>query len=103
VCLDIYCLYGKKKEILCQDARERLGKYVTMSHFIYANLTHDITMGKSVTSILYLINNTPLDWYSKKQAMVETATYSSVFVVVHICVEQIIDLCSTLRYIGLPI
>jgi hypothetical protein len=62
---------------------------------------HDVTMGKSVTGILHLINKTP--WYSKKQAMVETATYGSEFIAVHICVEQIIDLHSTLRYLGVPV
>jgi hypothetical protein len=40
--------------------------------------------------------------YSKKQATVETATYGSEFVAERIYVEQIFDLCSTLRYIGVP-
>jgi hypothetical protein len=39
-----------------------------------------------------------LDWYSKKQATVETE-----FVAARICIEQIIDLHSTLRYLGVPI
>jgi hypothetical protein len=64
---------------------------------------HGITTGKSVTGILLLINKTPLDWYSKKQATVETATYGSKFVAARICVEQIIDLRSTLRYLGVPV
>jgi hypothetical protein len=55
-----------------------------------------------VTGILHLINKTPLDWYSKKQATVETATYGSEFVAARICVEQIIDPCSTLMYQGVP-
>jgi hypothetical protein len=63
----------------------------------------DITAGKSVTGILHLINKTPLDWYAKKQATVETATYGSEFVASRICVEQIIDLRSTLRYLGVPV
>jgi hypothetical protein len=64
---------------------------------------HDVTTGKSVTGILHLINKTPLDWYSKKQATVETATYGSEFVAARICVEQIIDLRSTLRYLGVRV
>jgi hypothetical protein len=35
--------------------------------------------------------------------MVETATYGSEFVTARICVEQIMDLCSILRYSGVPI
>ncbi|MEM6602331.1 MAG: Ty1/Copia family ribonuclease HI [Verrucomicrobiota bacterium] len=49
------------------------------------------------------MNKTPIDWYSKKQSTVETATYASEFVAARTCVEQIIDLRNTLRYLGVPI
>jgi hypothetical protein len=75
-----YTVYGKIKELLPKDAHEPLGKYVTLSHYVDANLMHDITAGKSVTGILHLVNKMPIDWYSKKQATVETATYGSEFV-----------------------
>ena len=64
---------------------------------------HDVVSGKSVTGILHLVNKTPLDWYSKKQPTVETATYGSEFVAARTCIEQIIDLRTTLRYLGVPI
>jgi hypothetical protein len=64
---------------------------------------HNVTTGKSITGILHLINKTPLDWYSKKQAAVETATYGSEYIAACICVEQIINLRSTLRYLGVPV
>jgi hypothetical protein len=70
-----YAVYGNTKEVLPKDAPEPLGKYVTLSHYVDANLMHNITTGKSVTGIIHLINKTPLDWYSKKQATVETATW----------------------------
>jgi hypothetical protein len=98
-----YTVYGNIKELLPKDAPEPLGNYVTLSHYVDANLMHDITSGKSITGILYLVNKTPIDWYSKKQATVETATYGSEFVAARVCVEQIIDLCTTLQYLGLPI
>jgi hypothetical protein len=98
-----YTVYGNVKELLPKDAPEPLGKYVTLSHYVDANLMHDITSGKSVTGILHLVNKTPIDWYSKKQATVETATYGSEFVAARVCVEQIIDLHTTLRYLGVPI
>ena len=49
------------------------------------------------------MNGTPIDWYSKRQATVETATYGSEFVAARIAVDQIIDLWTTLRYLGVPI
>jgi hypothetical protein len=80
-----------------------VGKYVTLSHYVDANLMHDITSGKSVTGILHLVNKTAIDWYSKKQATVETSTYGSEFIAARVCVEQIIDLRTTLQYLGVPI
>ena len=59
--------------------------------------------GRSVTGILHLVNKTPIDWYSKKQATVETATYGSEFIAARICVDQSIDLKNTLRYLGVPV
>ena len=43
------------------------------------------------------------DWYSKKQATVETATYGSEFVAAQTGTEQIMDITQTLRYLGAPI
>ena len=59
--------------------------------------------GKAATGVIHLINQTPVDWYSKKQATVETATYGSEFVAAKIATEQIIDLRYTLRSMGVPI
>ena len=96
-------VYGDGTELLPANAPEPLGEFVTLSHFVDANLFHDMLTGRSVTAILHLINKTPIDWYSKKQATVETATYGSEFVAARTCTEQIIDLWTTLRYLGVPI
>ena len=96
-------VYGEITELIPEDAPEPLGKYVTTSHYVDANLMHDLVTGRSVTATLHLVNKTPSDWYSKKQATVETATYGSEFVAARTCVEQIIDLRNTLRYLGVPI
>ena len=42
-------------------------------------------------------------WYSKKQATSKTATYGAVFVAQRTCIEQVIDLWNSLRYLGVPI
>ena len=96
-------VYGNLVEMVPMDAPEPLGQFVTLTHYVDANLMHDVVTGRSVTGILHLINKMPIDWYSKKQATVETATYGSEFVAARICVEQIIDLRNTLRYLGVPI
>jgi hypothetical protein len=96
-------IYGNVKEYKPSDAPKPLGKYVTLTHYVDANLMHDVINGRSVTGILHLMNKTPIDWYSKKQATVETATYGSEFVAARTCVEQIVDLRTTLYYLGVPV
>ena len=68
-----------------------------------ANLLHDIVTGKSVTAALHFVNSLPTDWFSKRQATVETATYGSEFVAAKTATEQIMDHRNTLRYPGVPI
>jgi Reverse transcriptase (RNA-dependent DNA polymerase) len=96
-------VYGELHEVKPSDAPEPLGNYVTMTHYVDANLMHDVITGRSVTGILHLANKTPLDTYSKKQSTVETATYGSEFVAARTCVEQIIELRTLFRYLGVPI
>ena len=54
-------------------------------------------------SCITLVNTTPTDWFSKRQATVETTTYGSEFVAAKTATEQIMDLRNTQRYLGVPI
>ena len=96
-------VYGDAKEMLPHNAPPPLGNPVITTSFKDANLMHDMLTGKSVTGILHFVNKTPIDWYCKKQSTVETATYGSEFSSGRTCVEQIIDLRNTLRYLGVPV
>ena len=84
-------IYGAIEEIL-PDAPEPLDNWVTLTHYVDANLMHDMVTGRSMTGILHLLNKTPVDWFSKKQSTVEVATYGSEFLAARTCVEQIVDL-----------
>ena len=68
-----------------------------------ANPHHDLAIGKAVTAVLHFLNQTPIDAYTKRQSTVETASYGSEFVAARTAVDQIIDICITLRYLGVPI
>ena len=94
---------GNVKEEIPKDIPEPLGKRVIATSFIDANLLYDIATGKSVTAILHFVNTTPTDWFSKRQATVETATYGSEFVAAKPAPEQITNLRNTLRDLGVPI
>ena len=98
-----YSVYGNVTELIPEDAPTPLGKPVCLTSYVDANLFHDEVTGRSVTGILHLINQTPFDWYSKRQATVETATFGSEFVAARTATEQIMEIRSTLRYLGVQV
>ena len=99
----MYSVYGSVAEDLPKNAPVPLGKRVVMSTYKDANLYHDWTTGRAVTGILHFLNGTPVDWYSKRQNTVGTATYGSKLVAARIATDQIIDLRMTLLYLGVPV
>ena len=96
-------MYGKISEEIPHDAPLPKGHYVRTTTYKDANLMHNLVTGRSCTGILHFLNGTPIDYFSKRQGQVETATYGSEFVAARIAVEQIIDLRYTLRMMGVPI
>ena len=95
-----YSVYGDVHEILPDEMPEPLGKAVVPTTTMDANLSHCLATGKSLTGCLHFDNQIPVDWYSKKQATVETATYGSEFVAANTATKQIMDIRQTLRYLG---
>ena len=63
--------YGDAKEVVPPGVPEPRGKTVTITTYKDANLLHDVTSGKAVSGVLHFMNQTPIDWYSKKQATCE--------------------------------
>jgi len=98
-----HTVYGDVHELMPTDAPKPLGNPVTTITYVDANLYHDMLTGRSVTGILHICNQSIIDWYSKRQATVESATFGSEFTAARIAVDQIIDLRTTLRYLGVPV
>jgi hypothetical protein len=96
-------VYGNLSEELPFDMPVPLGNSVRISTFEDANLLHDHVTGRSAMGILHFVNQTPVEWFSKRQNTVETATYGSEFVVARTATEQIIDLRYTIRMLGVPL
>ena len=96
-------VYGNVTELLPDNMPVPLGKPVVLTTYVDANLHHDMVTGRAVTALLHFINQTPFDWYTKRQATVENATFGSEFVAARTGVDQIVDIRTTLRYLGVPI
>ena len=72
------------------------------SSFVDANLYHDLITGRAVTGILHLVNQTPIELYTRRQPTMETTTYGSEFMAARTATEQIMDLrltCAILVYL----
>ena len=95
-------VYSGACEQIPHDIPKPLGKHVQTTHYVDANLHHDLATGKAVTAVLHFLNPTPIDAYTKRQSTVETATYRSEFVAARTAADQIIDIHTTLRYLGVP-
>jgi len=91
------------KEETPLDAPKPKGKPATVTSHFDANLCHDLVSGKSVAGVLHQLNKTPIDWCSKLQSTVETATFGLEHVAARTCTEQVIDLRLALRHLGAPV
>ena len=96
-------VYGRVREQKVADAPPPKGKTVITTTYVDANLYHDQATGRAVTGVLHYLNQTPINWYSKKQATVETATYGSEFSAARTAIQQITALRIDLQYLGVPL
>jgi hypothetical protein len=69
-----YSVYSKVEDLLPVGAPVLLD--LTLSHYVDANLMHDIATGRSATGTIHHVDKTPIGWFSKKQSTVKTAIYS---------------------------
>eukprot|EP00957_Ditylum_brightwellii_P094392 7187512-Ditylum_brightwellii.AAC.1 len=81
-------IYHPCQEEIPEDTPEPYGKSVLTTTFVDANLLHDVTIGRSCTGIIHLLNKTPIDLLSKRQNTVETVTYGPEFVAARTAVDQ---------------
>ena len=98
-----HTVYGKVTEEMPRDAPTPKGKRVVLTSYVDANLYHDWVNGRAVTAVLHFINQTPFEWYAKKQPTCETATYGSEFTAAKTAVQQIMGIRTALRYVGVPV
>jgi hypothetical protein len=98
-----HSVYGDFQEELPPDMPTPRGKPFRTTTYEDANLMHCLVTGRSMTGIIHLVNQTPVQWFCKKQNVVETATYGSEFMAARQATEQIMDLRYTLRMMGIPL
>ena len=95
--------YGKVEELVPEKYPEPKGKTVDSITYVDANLMHDLMTGRAMTGTMHFANKTLIDFMAKKQNTVETATYGSEINAARIATEQIMDIRTTFRYMGMPV
>ena len=58
-------VYTGAREELPHNLPKPLGKQVTSTHYVDANLHHDLITSMAVTAILHMPNVTPVHWHYK--------------------------------------
>lgn len=96
-------IYGSVEEIIPDYAPAPYGPHIVMTTYVDANLCYNMVTGKSVTGIIHILNQTVINKFSKKQPVVETATYGSEFIAAWKATEQVIKIRTALRYLGVNI
>ena len=63
-------VYSGACEQIPHDIPKPLGKHGQTTHYVDANLHHDLATGKAVTVALHFLNQIPIDAYSKRHHLV---------------------------------
>ena len=79
------------------------GKPVVVTGYFDADHAHCQETHRSVTGIILVLNSTPVKWYCKRQATVESSTYGSELVAGRIAVELVMEICYKLCMLGVPV
>ena len=59
-------VYSGACEQILHEIPKPLGKHVQTTHYVDANLHHDLATGKAVTAVLHFLNQIPIDAYTKR-------------------------------------
>ena len=83
-------IYGKdNQKKTTANTPEPLGKPMLVNVFVYTNQPEENLIYRSHTGILNYVNNTPIDWFSKRQNTVETSTFGAELIAARIAMEKV--------------
>ena len=95
--------YRDAKEEVPDRIPEPKSKSMQIICYVYASHASNKITRKSHTGYLIFINRAPIIWYSKRQNTIESSAFSSEFIAMKTCVEDIIALRYKMRMFGMVI
>jgi hypothetical protein len=96
-------IYPDAVEDIPSDMPAPKGRTSNITSYVDADHARDKVTCRSVTGVLMMVNNTPIQWVSKHQPTVETSTYGSKLVATRIAVDMIMEMRYKLHMLGVPI
>ena len=80
-----------------------LGHAVDITCFVDSDHAGNVVTTRTHTGILIFVQNAPVIWYSKKQNTVESSSFGSEFVALHVAWDMLVALCCKLWMFGVPV
>ena len=68
----MHTIYGNMTEDIPPDMPTPKGRPIRLTTFVNANLMHYLVTSHSCSGILHFLNQTPIDWFTKRQKQVKT-------------------------------
>jgi len=93
-------LYPDAKEEFPEDAPPIYGPEIKTWLYFDADHASDLETRRSVTGMVFYVNNTPVKWHSKRQNTVESSTYGSELVAARMAVDMAMEMRYKLRMLG---
>jgi PAS domain-containing protein len=95
--------YRDAEEELPHRMPEPRGLPVTTTAFVDASHGANKVTRRSHSGHILFVNRAPVKWYSKRQQTVETSAFSSEFIALKHCIEDVEHLRFKLRMFGIPL
>jgi hypothetical protein len=96
-------VYGEPFEEVAEDTPEPKGKPVRQTVLFDANLEHCKVTGRSAMGGVFMVQETIVGHFSRRQSTVETATYASEFIAGRAALDEAIAIRYELRMLGAPL
>ena len=91
------------KEMVDDKVPTDLIKELAITIFVDSNHGHDLVTGRSVIGVIIFVGRTPVKYYSKRQASVQTSTFGAEFVSLKRAVEEAVIMRYYLRSMGVKV
>ena len=95
--------YRDAKEELPHKMPKPRGKHVVTSAFVDSSHGANKVTRRSHSGHVLFVNRAPVKWFSKRQQTVETSAFSSEFIALKHCIEDVEYLRFKLRMFGIPL